>query len=66
MVWGTRALFRELCKEQLHKEIVRMANAAKRLKDILDYMKMVKLSTSTVFGCFLNPAANLKLNKLDS
>ena len=32
--------------------IVRMAKAAKQLQAILDYMKKVKLSTSTVFGQF--------------
>ena len=31
---------------------VRMAKAAKRLQAILDFMKKVKLSTSTVFGQF--------------
>ena len=32
--------------------IVRMAKAAKRLQAILDYMKKVKLITSTVYGQF--------------
>ena len=41
--------------------IVRMAKAAKRLQAILDYMKKVKLITSTVFGQFSQLTANLKL-----
>ena len=32
--------------------IVRMAKATKQLPGILDYMKKVKLSISTVFGQF--------------
>ena len=31
---------------------IRVAKAAKRLQAILDYMKKVKLITSTVFGQF--------------